>query len=163
LRKLISPSTVAAAKLESWIDAGVHPAGHSAGSRSSRNLRKTRTELIHNQQLETHMKKLLAIGLTVFVASAVSALAGDAKANYESNCAKCHGADGKGQTKMGQKLGVKDYTDAKVQADLKDDAAFKAIKEGLKDADGKTLMKPVEGLSDEDIKPLVAYLRTFKK
>jgi mono/diheme cytochrome c family protein len=109
------------------------------------------------------MKKLLAIGLTVFVASAVSALAGDAKANYESNCAKCHGADGKGQTKMGQKLGVKDYTDAKVQAELKDDAAIKAIKEGLKDADGKTLMKPAEGLSDDDIKALVAYMRTFKK
>ena len=109
------------------------------------------------------MKKLLAIGLTVFVASAVSALAGDAKANCESNCAKCHGADGKGQTKMGQKLGVKDYTDAKVQAELKDDAAIKAIKEGLKDADGKTLMKPVEGLSDDDVKALVAYMRTFKK
>jgi mono/diheme cytochrome c family protein len=109
------------------------------------------------------MKKLLTIGLTVFVASAVSALAGDGKANYESNCAKCHGADGKGQTKMGQKLGVKDYTDAKVQAELKDDAAIKAIKEGLKDKDGKTLMKPAEGMSDDDIKALVAYMRTFKK
>jgi cytochrome c1 len=50
-----------------------------------------------------------------------------------------------------------------VQAELKDDAAIKAIKEGLKDADGKTLMKPVEGLSDDDIKALVAYMRTFKK
>ncbi len=109
------------------------------------------------------MKKLLVIGLTVFVASAVSALAGDAKASYESNCAKCHGTDGKGQTKMGQKLGIKDYTDAKVQDALKDDAAIKAIKEGLKDADGKTLMKPAEGLSDDDIKGLVAYMRTFKK
>jgi len=108
------------------------------------------------------MKKLFVIGLTVFVASAVSALA-DGKANYDSNCAKCHGADGKGQTKMGQKLGVKDYTDAKVQAELTDDAAVKAIKEGLKDKDGKTLMKPVEGLSDDDIKALVAYMRTFKK
>jgi hypothetical protein len=46
---MASSSIVAAAKLESWIDAGVHPAGHSAGSRSSRNLKKTRTELIHNQ------------------------------------------------------------------------------------------------------------------
>jgi cytochrome c553 len=109
------------------------------------------------------MKKLLTIGLTVFAASAVSALAGDAKANYESNCAKCHGADGKGQTKMGQKLGVKDYTDPKVQEALKDDVAFKSIKEGLKDTDGKTLMKPAEGLSDDDIKVLVAYMRTFKK
>ena len=109
------------------------------------------------------MKKLLVIGLTVFAISAGSALAGDAKASYESDCAKCHGADGKGQTKMGQKLGIKDYTDAKVQDALKDDAAAKAIKEGLKADDGKTLMKPAEGLSDSDIKGLVAYMRTFKK
>ena len=108
------------------------------------------------------MKKLLAIGLTVFVASAVSALAADGKATFESNCAKCHGTDGKGQTKMGQKLGAKDYTDPKVQAALKDDAAFKAIKEGVK-ADDKTLMKPAEGMSDDDIKALVAYMRTFKQ
>jgi mono/diheme cytochrome c family protein len=109
------------------------------------------------------MKKLLVIGLTVFVASAIPALAGDAKASFESNCAKCHGTDGKGQTKMGQKLGAKDYTDAKVQDALKDDVAAKAIKEGLKDADGKSLMKPAEDLSDADIKGLVAYMRTFKK
>ena len=109
------------------------------------------------------MKKLLTLTIAIIAVSALSASAADAKASYESNCAKCHGADGKGQTKMGQKLGVKDYTDAKVQADLKDDAAIKAIKEGLKDKDGKTLMKPAESLSDDDIKALVAYMRTFKK
>jgi len=109
------------------------------------------------------MKKLLVIGLSVFALSAASALAGDAKATYESDCAKCHGTDGKGQTKMGQKLGVKDYTDPKVQEALKDDAAIKAIKEGLKGDDGKTLMKPAEGLSDDDIRGLVAYMRSFKK
>jgi cytochrome c553 len=109
------------------------------------------------------MKKLLTLSIAIIAVSALSASAADAKASYESNCAKCHGADGKGQTKMGQKLGVKDYTDAKVQAELKDDAAIKAIKEGLKDKDGKTLMKPVEGLSDDDVKALVAYMRTFKK
>jgi|ERR1035441_4660731 cytochrome c553 len=109
------------------------------------------------------MKKLLTLSIAIIAVSALSASAADAKANYESNCAKCHGADGKGQTKMGQKLGVKDYTDAKVQADLKDDAAIKAIKEGLKDKDGKTLMKPAEGMSDDDVKALVAYMRTFKK
>ena len=38
-----------------------------------------------------------------------------------------------------------------------------AIKEGLKDKDDKTLMKPVEGLSDDDIKGLVAYIRAFGK
>lgn len=93
----------------------------------------------------------------------LSARAADAKALYAKDCAKCHGEDGKGEAKMGKKLGAKDYTDTKVQADLKDDAAFKAIKEGLKDKDGKTLMKPAESASDEEIKALVAYMRTFKK
>ena len=93
----------------------------------------------------------------------LSAHAGDAKALYDQSCAKCHGADGKGDTKIGQKLGVKDYSSATVQAALTDDAAFKAIKEGVKDKDGKTQMKATEGVSDEDIKGLVAYMRTFKK
>ena len=109
------------------------------------------------------MKKLLALSIAVMTVTALSARAEDAKAIFERDCAKCHGADGKGDTRMGKKLGAKDYTDPKVQEALKDDAAFKAIKEGLKDKDDKTLMKPAEGLSDGDIKGLVAYLRTFKK
>ena len=109
------------------------------------------------------MKKTLILALAIVATAALSARADDAKAVYEKDCAKCHGADGKGDTKMGKKLGVKDYTDAKVQAELKDDAAAKAIKEGLKDKEGKVLMKPAESLSDSDIKGLVAYIRTLKK
>ncbi len=108
------------------------------------------------------MKKLLTLTVAIAAMAGLSANAADAKALYEKDCAKCHGADGKGETKMGKKLGAKDYTDAKVQAEMKDDAAFKAIKEGLK-KDDKVLMKPAEGLSDDDIKGLVAYMRTFKK
>jgi cytochrome c553 len=108
------------------------------------------------------MKKIVLL-TAILVAVPAAVLAGDAKALYEKDCAKCHGTDGKGDTKMGKKLGAKDYTDAKVQAELKDDAAFKAIKEGLKDKEGKVLMKPAEGTSDDDIKALVAYMRTFKK
>ena len=96
------------------------------------------------------------------LATALSAPAADAKENWDSLCAKCHGADGKGDTKMGQKLGCKDLSDAKVQADLKDAAAAKAIKEGLK-KDEKTLMKAFDTLSDADIKALVAYVRGLKK
>ena len=44
-----------------------------------------------------------------------------------------------------------------------DEAAFKAIKEGLKDKEGKTQMKAAEGLSDDDIKALVKHVRSFKK
>jgi cytochrome c1 len=110
-----------------------------------------------------NMKKLIAISIAIAAIAACSARAGDAKATYEDQCAKCHGTDGKGATKMGQKLGAKDYTDAAVQAELKDDAAAKAIKDGLKDKEGKVLMKPSEGLSDEDLKGLVTYMRSFKK
>jgi cytochrome c1 len=109
------------------------------------------------------MKKIIPIAIAALALSATSLFAGDSKALYEDQCAKCHGLDGKGQTKMGQKLNAKDYTDAAVQANLKDEAGFKAIKEGLKDKDGKVLMKPTEGVSDDDAKALVAYLRTFKK
>ena len=109
------------------------------------------------------MKKLIILSAFTMALALVSARAEDAKAIYEKDCAKCHGPDGKGDTKMGKKLGAKDYTDAKVQADMKDDAAIKAIKEGLKDKEDKTLMKPSEGLNDEQIKSLVAYMRTFKK
>lgn len=109
------------------------------------------------------MKKILALSIAVLTVTALSARAEDAKAIYDKECAKCHGPDGKGDTKMGKKLGAKDYSDPKVQEEMKDDAAFKAMKEGLKDKDGKTLMKPTEGLSDADIKGLVAYMRTFKK
>ena len=109
------------------------------------------------------MKKLIPLTIALLALPALSLCAADGKALYEKDCTKCHGADGKGDTKMGKKYGAKDYTDAKVQAELKDDAAFKAIKEGYKDKDGKVVMKPAEGLSDDDIKALVAYLRTFKK
>ncbi len=109
------------------------------------------------------MKRILTLSIAIMAVSALCAQAADAKANYEKHCAKCHGADGKGETKMGKKYNAKDYTSAKVQDELKDDAAIKAIKEGYKDKDGKEVMKPSEGLSDDEIKGLVAYMRTFKK
>ena len=109
------------------------------------------------------MKRLLLLSMAIGALSLVNASADDAKATYEKDCAKCHGADGKGETKMGKKLGVKDYTDAKVQAELKDSEATKAIKEGLKDKEGKVLMKAFENLDDNQVKGLVAYMRSFKK
>jgi len=106
--------------------------------------------------------------MKIFAVLAASLLAGsgsaaDVKANWAAHCAKCHGADGKGATRMGKQAGAKDYTDAKVQEAMKDDAAAKAIKEGIMEG-GKKKMDPYKDkLSDDEIKALIAHMRTFKK
>jgi cytochrome c553 len=111
------------------------------------------------------MKKLTVMTLVLLLAGAWSLHAADAKENWDKNCSKCHGPDGKGDTKMGKKLEIKDYTDAKLQASLKDDQMAKAIKEGVKEKDSdKVKMKGfAETLNDDDVKALVAYFRTLKK
>lgn len=84
-------------------------------------------------------------------------------ANWDRHCASCHGKDGKGNTRMGQRAGVKDYTDPKVVAKMKDEEAFKNVKEGLQ-VDGKFVMKPFDQkLKDEEIKALIAHIRSFAK
>jgi mono/diheme cytochrome c family protein len=109
------------------------------------------------------MKKLIAGSLALLVAGAVSLQAADAKENWEKNCTKCHGADGKGKTKMGEKMGAKDYTDAKVQEGLKDDALTKAIKDGVKDGETTKMKAFGDVLSADEIKALVKFIRDFKK
>ena len=109
------------------------------------------------------MKKIILMVALFGLSAALSAKAAEAKDNWDTLCAKCHGPEGKGDTKMGQKLGCKDFTDATVQAGFTDDAATKAIKEGLKSPEDKTLMRPFDTLSDDEVKALVAYVRGLKK
>ncbi len=107
------------------------------------------------------MKKFVA-GLTAMVVgAAISAVAADGKALYDKECGKCHGADGKGQTVMGKKMKAKDYTDAKVQDAVTDEAMAKAIKDGVK-VDGKEVMKPTK-LTDDEVKAIVKHMRGLKK
>ena len=116
-----------------------------------------------NKNKNSIMKKLIVFSLALLVAGAVTVRAADAKENWEKNCTKCHGPDGKGKTKMGEKLAIKDYSDAKVQDALKDDAMTKAIKEGVKDGEKNKMKAYGDVLSDDEIKALVKYVRDFKK
>ena len=89
-------------------------------------------------------------------------LAAPAADNWENLCASCHGMDGKAQTKQGKKLKLRDYTDPKVQAELKDDEMTKATTDGVF-VDGKEKMKAFKSeISAEEIKDLVAHIRKFK-
>ena len=105
--------------------------------------------------------KLTALG-TLFLLGAAFSQAATADENWDNHCAKCHGADGKGQTKIGRKLKLKDYTDAAVQADMKDADMVKAITDGVVE-NGKEKMKSFKDeLSAAEITDLVAYIRKFK-
>jgi mono/diheme cytochrome c family protein len=109
------------------------------------------------------MKTIVSLVVTLLVASAISGRAADAKALWTANCSPCHGPSGNGDTKMGKTLGAADLTDAKKQASFTDAQATTAIKDGVKQ-NGKTAMKAFGGkLSDDDVKALVAYVRTLKK
>ncbi len=106
------------------------------------------------------LKTLFVTGPLLAVAAI--AFAAPAAENWENHCAKCHGADGKGQTKVGKKLNIKDYTDAKVQAAMKDEEIIKATTEGISEK-GKEKMKAYKDeLSAAEIKDFVAYIRKFK-
>ncbi len=116
------------------------------------------------RQTSTTMKTsrillLILVGLSFATGALLAAPAGE---NWENHCASCHGADGKGQTKQGKKLKLRDYTDAAVQAELKDDEMLKAILEGVTE-NGKERMK---GYKDEfekaEAKELVAYIRKLR-
>jgi cytochrome c553 len=109
------------------------------------------------------MKKTCVLSTLLFLGAVVGAYALDAQANWDEHCAKCHGPDGKGQTKMGKKLSIRDLTDAKVQEGFTDEQAIDAMKKGITDKNGKTTMKAIEGLSDEDMKALVPLVRALKK
>ena len=109
------------------------------------------------------MKAIVSIIICLLTALTMSIYAADAKALWDANCAQCHGASGKGDTKMGKTLNAADLTDAKKQASFTDAQATEAIKNGIKQ-NGKTAMKAFAGkLSDDDVKALVAYTRTLKK
>lgn len=112
--------------------------------------------------MKTKMKTLPLVCLFALIAGL--ACAADVQENWAKNCASCHGKDGKGETKAGKKAEVKDLTDATYQASFTNEQMFKQIKEGMKDKAGKEKMKSfADKLTDDEIKALVAHVRSFKK
>ena len=103
--------------------------------------------------LRSAMFAVLALGVSLW---AIPAAAQDAAAAYKSKCAMCHGADGKGDTTIGKKMGIRDLTSADVQKSS-DDELTGIIKKG------KNKMPAYDGkLKDPEIKDLVAYIRKLK-
>jgi mono/diheme cytochrome c family protein len=97
----------------------------------------------------------IATALAVVFSIATSAQAQDAAATFKSKCAGCHGADGTGSA-MGKKMGAHDFTSAEVQK--MSDAELADII-----TNGKNKMPKYASLKPEEVKDLVAYIRSLKK
>ena len=100
------------------------------------------------------MKTIISVIVTIIVVSSGVAFGADGAALWAQNCVSCHGKDGSGNTTMGKKLGLKDYTKSQSFSDAE---AANVIK------NGKGKMKAYKQLSDADVKALVAYVRSLKK
>ena len=89
-----------------------------------------------------------------------------AKKNYDTFCVKCHGASGKGDGPAAATLSThpRDYTDCAKMSKESDDKLFNVIKNGGA-ANGMSadMQAWSSGFEDDEIKDLVAYVRTFCK
>jgi cytochrome c6 len=90
------------------------------------------------------------VALVLLGAGAVRA--DDGATLFKQRCASCHGPDGKGKTKMGEKMGVKDLTAIK--------ASEAEIQKTIADGKPGTKMLGYKGkISDADIKALATYVK----
>ena len=100
---------------------------------------------------------LVVMGL-LCPASIWAADADAGKAVFTKKCRTCHGAEGQGNPGMAKvlKVEIKHLGSADVQGKTDDDLK-KIITEGV----GK--MKPVKGLSADDVTNIIAFVRTIKE
>jgi cytochrome c6 len=94
-------------------------------------------------------------GITLLSVPAQAQTGGEAL--YKAKCVACHGADGKGETAVGKTNKIRDLGSSDVQAQSDDViAGIIGSGKGKMPAYGKSL-KP------DQIKELVAYIRSLKK
>src|SRR6266496_3941970 len=92
---------------------------------------------------------LMALGFSPLISGA------DGKELFAKFCVPCHGKDGKAQTPIARKLGVKDLTQIK----LTDAEIEKQINEGKRDDRGRELMPSFTSrLTADEIKSLIAVV-----
>ena len=108
-------------------------------------------------------KKPIILAAATFVLAAFTGYADnceEAKANWDRHCSKCHGKTGAADTPIAKKMEIKDYTNPESLADLSDEELFNMTKDGV---EGTKMPGFGKKLSDEEIKGLVAYMRSMAK
>jgi cytochrome c6 len=102
-------------------------------------------------------KAVLLVIAALFLLALPARAQGDGASVYKSKCAMCHGADGKGDTPVGKSMKLRDLGSPDVQKQT-DTQLISII------ANGKGKMPGYQGkLTDDQIKQVVAFIRTLKK
>lgn len=117
------------------------------------------------------MKKLKAVVLCLFALAALAHVRAGAeekkesgkqlergKAVYDARCARCHGADGRGQTTMGQMTEAPDLTDAKWRATRSRARMVESVTRGRGQMPAFS-----KRLTKDEIAAAVAYVRALKR
>jgi mono/diheme cytochrome c family protein len=97
------------------------------------------------------MALIIALPVSAMLLMAAEDDAG--KAAYDKSCGKCHGPDGKGDTKMGKMIKTPDLTD---KASWKEGTSQEALEKVIREGSGK--MPKFEGkMSDAEVSAAAAY------
>jgi mono/diheme cytochrome c family protein len=89
-----------------------------------------------------------------------------AQTNFKTFCVVCHGNTGKGDGPGGMTLSTKpkDFTDCERMKAISDATLFTAIKEGGPAVNlSKDMQSWKQGMDDDEIRDLVAFVRGFCK
>jgi mono/diheme cytochrome c family protein len=97
----------------------------------------------------------LVLAAAIALASSVGFAQSAGEATYKTKCAACHGATGTPSAGMAKAMGIKSTSDP----DMKK-LTVAEISTVIKSGKGK--MKPVAGLSDEQIKDVAAFYKGLK-
>lgn len=107
------------------------------------------------------MTKLATLAAATLLAGAVAASGATPSENWENSCASCHGLEGKGDTRQGKRLKLKDYTDKASLAGISDEELIRIVSEGVV-VDGKQRKKGYKDeLTPQEIAELVKLIRSF--
>ncbi len=108
------------------------------------------------------MRKIALVALLAATAICLPSSAGaDSGELFERTCSTCHGKDGKGDTAIGKKKGLRPLGSPEVQAQS-DAALTNKIANGGENGDRQHAFKN-KGLSNEDIAELVTFVRALPK
>jgi mono/diheme cytochrome c family protein len=129
-------------------------AGRAQSKTDRHALERAQAGNLRTLTMKNMIRSTFVLAAIISVAGAMS-FAQDGGAIYKSKCAACHGAAGTPSAGMAKMMGIKATSDPAISG-LSADQVAATVK------NGKGKMKPIAGLSDDEVKAVSAFFKTLK-